>query len=452
VSAAALQQLKQECFFGFRAMTRDNALCGARVRRLLRQERLPAQDLLALRRSLLHRTLTAAVRRIPAYRNLRLPASPADAERALAEFPIVSKEDLLRSPEQFTPPGRGGAPWRILGRTSGTTGTPLTVQRSLDSVVWENAYLRRHWQWSGHRGRMPRATLRGDMVVPLERETPPFWFHNRFENQLILSSRHLRGEGYRAIADKLAEFAPYLLQAYPSTAYDLACWLRESARRLEIPYVYTGSEPLYAFQRALIEERFGARVMDFYGMAERVAFAAECEHGTPHLVSDYSWVELVDENGRPTEGDGYVVGTTFHNLAMPLVRYRLADQTRLRPGPCACGRSYPAIEPVTGKVEDALTGGDGRRVSASVLTFAFKGLEDIRQTQVAQTGPGEWEIRIVPMSGFGEGQRRQLVANVHKLVDPTVRVQVREVDGIPRTASGKFQWVINEWARRQRAA
>ncbi|HEX6155089.1 MAG TPA: hypothetical protein VFZ54_03645, partial [Burkholderiales bacterium] len=177
-----------------------------------------------------------------------------------------------------------------------------------------------------------------------------------------------------------------------------------------------------------------------------------CERGALHLVSDYSWVELLDERGRPTEGDGYVVGTTFHNLAMPLVRYRLMDQTRLRPGPCSCGRSYPVIEPVTGKVEDALTGGDGRRISASVLTFAFKGLEDIRQSQVAQTGPGEWEIRVVPMAGYGEGHSRQLVANVHKLVDPTVRIRVREVEGIPRAASGKYQWVINEWSRRRDAA
>jgi phenylacetate-CoA ligase len=451
--AGVLRSLRQQCFYGFRAMARDNVLCGARVRRLLDQERWPPNELLALRRTLLHRTLTAAVRRIPAYRNIRLPASPNDIERVLTEcFPIVSKEDLLESPERFYPPHRGGAPWRILGRTSGTTGTPLTVERSLDSVIWENAFIRRHWHWSGYRGRMPRATLRGDMVVPLERDTPPFWFHNRYENQLIVSSRHLRGDGYPAIADRLAEFAPFVLQAYPSTAYDLASWLREHGRRLEIPYVYTGSEPLYAFQRAAIEERFGARVMDFYGMAERVAFAAECTQGALHLVSDYSWVELVDENGHPTEGEGYVVGTTFHNLAMPLVRYRLMDQTRWRPGACPCGRRYPMIEPVTGKVEDVLTGSDGRRVSASVLTFAFKGLEDIRRAQVAQTGASEWEVRVVPMAAYGEAHRRRLVDNVRKLVDPHVRVRVVEVTDIARTPAGKYQWVVNEWARRQRAA
>jgi phenylacetate-CoA ligase len=449
----AFQQLRQELFFGFRAVARDNTLCSARVRRLLARERWPERDLLELRRTLLQRTLAAAIRRIPLYRNIRLPAERRDVERVLAdEFPVVSKAELLKSPEAFYPRRARGAPWRIPGRTSGTTGTPLTVYRSLDSVVWENAFIRRHWHWSGYRAGMPRATLRGDMVVPLERSAPPFWFHNRYENQLLVSSRHLRGECYRAIADKLGEFAPHLLQAYPSTAYDLACWLREQDRRLAIAYVYTGSEPLYPFQRTLIEERLGGRVMDFYGMAERVAFAAECEHGALHLVTDYSWVELLDEHGRPTDGEGYIVGTTFHNGAMPLVRYRLQDQTRLRRGACACGRSYPTIEAVTGKVEDALLGSDGRRVSPSVLTFAFKGLAHIQRAQVAQTGPGDWEVRLVPTAGYGEEQKRRLLENVRKLVDPNIRVSVVEVQDIPRTAAGKYQWVINEWTRRERLA
>ena len=220
---SAFRQLKQELFYGFRAIARDNAVCAARVRRLLEQERWPADRLLAMRRALLHRTLASAVGRIPFYRDIKVPASPREAERVPRDsFPIVSKEDLLRSPEQFYPRHTGAAP-RIAGRTSGTTGTPLTVYRSLGSVVWENAFIRRHWRWSGYEGRMRRATLRGDMAVPPERTAPPFWSYNRYENQLIFSSRHLRDGCYPAIADKLAEFAPYLLQAYPSTAYDLAC-------------------------------------------------------------------------------------------------------------------------------------------------------------------------------------------------------------------------------------
>jgi phenylacetate-CoA ligase len=132
---------------------------------------------------------------------------------------------------------------------------------------------------------------------------------------------------------------------------------------------------------------------------------------------------------------------------MPLVRYRLSDRTRWKPGRCACGRNFPMIEAVTGKLEDEITGGDGNPVSPSVLTFAFKGVENIRKSQVAQVGPGHWELRIVPDKGFSDADRDKLLHNIHHLVDATVRVSVVIRDALPNTAAGKFRWVVNEWRR-----
>jgi phenylacetate-CoA ligase len=282
------------------------------------------------------------------------------------------------------------------------------------------------------------------MVVGLEQSAPPFWFWNRSASQLLVSSRHLTERHADAIIDRLAELAPAMLQAYPSTAYTLACLLERRGRRLSIPHVFTASEPLYAHQRELIAERFGATVMDMYGMAERVAFATECEHGEMHINPDYSYVEIVDQQGRPTDGWGSVVGTTFHNAAMPLVRYKLSDQTRWKPGRCACGRAFPMIERVTGKYEDSISGGDGAVVSPSVLTFAFKGVHNVLKSQVAQVAAGRWEIRVVPAPQFGEPDRQQLIHNVRALVDATVQVEVVLREELPNTAAGKFRWVVNE--------
>jgi phenylacetate-CoA ligase len=210
--------------------------------------------------------------------------------------------------------------------------------------------------------------------------------------------------------------------------------------------VFTASEPLYPHQRELIAERFGAKVMDMYGMAERVAFATECEFGSMHVNPDYSYVELVDSEGRSTRDVGYIVGTTFHNLAMPLVRYKLSDRTRWIPGGCRCGRPFPMIEPVTGKFEDRIFGSNGAFVSPSVLTFAFKGVQNIKKSQVAQVAPESWEIRLVPAPAFGADDQHKLVDNIHNLVDPGVNVRVVLRDEIPCMASGKFRWVVNEWS------
>ena len=439
--------LQLEARFGSRFLLRENWLCGRTAMRLRRHEDLSAEEIASLQRAALQRTLRAAVAKLPYYR--RMPARfPAErAPEVLREsFPIITKETLLQHRGELYPNRGAARPWHATGKTSGTTGTPLTVLRSFGSVLMENAFLRRHWAWGGYARGMPRATLRGELVVPVDRARPPFWFWNRYDNQLLISSRHLKESCVDAIIDELERFSPRMLQAYPSAAYALAQFLALHGRRLRIPVVFTASEPLYPQQRESILERLGTKVMDLYGMAERVAFATECEHGSLHVNPDYSFVELVDDAGQPARDEGYLVGTTFHNLAMPLVRYRLSDRTRWVAGACRCGRRFPVIAPVSGKWEDRIYGSDGAFVSPSVLTFAFKGVQNIRKSQVAQVGPGRWEIRLVPAPAFGADDRRKLVDNIHELVDARVHVDVALRNDIPGMASGKFRWVVNEWS------
>lgn len=439
--------LINELRHGGRALLRDNVLTDQIVRQLRRHEAMSAEQLAELALHHLHRSLRSAIARLPHYAHIRPDFPVAAAERVLREqFPIIDRHSLLTLGPQLYPNGGVKALWQARGQTSGTTGTPLTVLRSIGSVLMEQAFLKRHWAWAGFHDGMTRATLRGELVVPLGRATPPFWFWNRYNRQLLLSSRHLTESCADALIERLEQAAPAMLQAYPSTAYALAGLLARRSHLLRIPYVFTASEPLYAHQRALIVERLGCTVMDMYGMAERVALATQCEHGALHLNPDYAHVDIVDDDGVPTDGEGFVVGTTFHNHAMPLVRYRLSDRTRWRHGTCRCGRAFPMIEPVSGKYEDRITGSAGQVVSPSVLTFAFKGLQHIERSQLAQVGPGRWQVRLQPGPGFTAADGRRLVDNIHALVDPGVAVEVVLVAALASTAAGKFRWVVNETA------
>ena len=436
--------MRNELKYGLRFLVRDTLNSERRVQALLSHERLSRERLDAVTDQLLTESLQAAVRRIPRYRTLQGRVHAGQIRAILAEhFPIIEKSDLTERAADYYPHG-AARPWTIVGRTSGTSGTPLQVFRSLSSVLWENAIVERHFRWSGYRPGMRRAYLRGDLVVPLDRGQPPYWFLNRYNNQLILSSRHLHEGSVDHIIDELERFEPFMMEAYPSTAYELARLLELRNRTLRIPYVYTGSEPLYPHQRELILARLSKCVMDHYGMAERIAYATECEYGGLHVNTDYSYVEIVDDEGRPTDGEGYVVGTTFNNALMPLIRYRMSDRTRWRREACQCGRTYPLIEPVTGKYEDTLFGSRGQRISPSVVTFAFKSLRGIKYSQVAQTGESTWEIRVVPESSFNETERNRLIENVRHLVDPGIHVVVREVPEIARTSAHKYRWIVNE--------
>lgn len=439
---------KKTISFGLKHLFRENWLCKVRTRELLAHEHLDKASLAKLETNMLRRSLINAVHQLPAYSELRVPGALSEVVPFLREIvPVITKNDLIASRQNFYPYQGSARPGSILGKTSGTTGSPLEVFRSLNSVIWENAFVHRHWQWSGFRQGMRRATLRGDNVVGLSIKSPPFWVENKIDNQLLLSTRHLSQGTACHFSDALVQYAPALLQAYPSAVFVLAQALEQVDRKLDIPWVFTASEMLYPYQRELIEARVG-RIMDFYGMAERVAFASECEHGSLHVNTDYSFVEILDENNQPTDGEGYVVGTTFHNDLMPLIRYKLSDRTRWKPGICHCGRPYPMIEPIQGKFEDVLFGSTGSAVSPSIITFAFKGVANIESSQVAQTGPGIWEVRVVPGSGYTKEDGERVLRNIHTSVDSGLNLSLVFRERIERTTAGKYRWVVNEWQKK----
>jgi phenylacetate-CoA ligase len=287
--------------------------------------------------------------------------------------------------------------------------------------------------------------LRGDLVVPLERNQPPFWFDDRAGRQLIVSTRHLNARNVRSIAAALADYRPSLMRAYPSAAHSLAVLMREQSLQVPIRAVVTSSEGLLPMQRETIESAFGAQVFDHYGMAERVAFGMQCEAGRVHIHPSYSHVEIVDEHGRPTRGPGHVVGTTYHNLAMPLLRYRVDDLAQWGEGPCPCGRTYPWLQSLQGRASDLLYDVEGQPVTAGVVTFAFKGVPHVAKAQVVQREPGRWHVRVVPLPGYSATTEAQLLSNFRRLVSRRVEVCLTLEDDIPVQPSGKYKWISQEY-------
>lgn len=433
--------------YGLRHFARESWLSERRADWLQSREFVDHQERARTEDQLLAASLQRAAETIPAYAFLRHRVPSRGVAAFLREnVPIVSKSTLLSHRETYYPRRGSPRPWWSVGKTSGTTGTPLDVFRSFDSTLWEHAFHLQHWRWAGLRKGDRQVVLRGDLVVPVAQRSPPYWFHDVAGRQLFVSSRHLNGGTAAQIGAAIAQFGASHLRAYPSTAFELARWTERLALPLRFRAVVTGSEPLYPSQREFISEVFHANVFDTYGMAERNVFAMQCEQGRMHVNSDYSWVEIVDDAGRATDGEGLLVGTTFRNLVMPLVRYQLSDRARWSCESCPCGRSYPVIEALDGRSEDRLYDLAGNVVSPAVITFAFKGVHHIERAQVAQVAQDRWVVRLVPHAAFGDADRKALQSNFGKLVSPRLNVELAVVEELPCLPSGKFKWVVQEWA------
>ncbi len=387
--------------------------------------------------------LESATRHVPYYRNkyrpLGLDFEEMELPEAVASLPLITKADVRKGGKSLISERKRGP--LFSGSTSGTTGAPLTLYQDLAAINRENAFIWRQLTWAGLRRGDRRAWMRGDMIVPATQEKPPYWRVNHAENMLMLSSYHLSESSAPAYLDALARFDPVVIQAYPSSIGFLATWMRSAGSRYRggsLRGIVTSSETLSDAPRREIESAFGCRVFDWYGLFERVAAIGTCEHGRHHLLSDYSYVEMLPADGGLFE----LVGTGFHNLSMPLIRYRCGDFVRPASATerCACGRSFPLIEEVIGRVDDSIKLADGRSVGR--LDHLFKGVEGILEAQIRQDRVDAITMLVVPSATFNDRTRETLENNTHYRLGEGIALEIRLVDAIPRTRNGKFKGVV----------
>lgn len=424
------------------------------LQRLLEQtERYTSDESEAYQSQHLQQLVRHAYETVPFYR-LRFnehgidPAgikTPADLKR----LPLLTKDDIRRNFVSLTSDAYPQHKISI-GHTSGTTGTPLEIAYNRSLIHMTYAALDRQYRWAGIRlalGGDRTAILRGNVIVPIEQNAPPFWRTNYLHNQLFLSSFHLSPQNLGFYLGKLKKFRPKALDGYPSTLYVLARYLKSQGEVLPLQAVLSSSETLYDFQRETIEESFGCRVFDYYGAAERVVFATECDrHAGHHLNPEFGISEILRENGQPAGvgEEGVLVGTSLHNYAMPLIRYVTNDRTAVQSQRCSCGRSMPLMEDVATKAEDIITLRDGRLVSPSVLTHPFKPMHTVEMSQIVQEDYDRVRILVVPAKGYADADTEHLLREFRARLGADTRVEVELVEELPRSASGKFKWVVSK--------
>jgi phenylacetate-CoA ligase len=155
-----------------------------------------------------------------------------------------------------------------------------------------------------------------------------------------------------------------VIHILPSYALHLAGYFPEAGidprRDLKLRIAFIGAEPHSEAIRRKIEEIYGLKAYNSYGLSEMcgpgVAFECLLQNGL-HLWEDHFYPEIIDPlSGRvlPEGEEGELVLTTLKREAMPLIRYRTGDLTRVLPGPCPCGRTHRRIERIKGRSDDML--------------------------------------------------------------------------------------------------
>jgi len=369
----------------------------------------------------------------------------------LASWPLLEKTALRAEPGAFRAPGLFVS---VRGSTGGTTGLPLRLVRSLQSVVSEQATL----DWLLERlgvqpGRMRMAVLRADSIKDPAERSPPFWIFTHGGQRMVLSPHHLSADTIRDYAGALRAFRPDVLWVYPTALESLSRLLLGAGLRLCIPRVHASSEVLgpraWKLARQALSE---PAIADYYGQAERVAFAAAFEPGVYTFVPGYSAVELVPFAAQGENTLYEIVGTSLWNLAMPLVRYRTGDLVSL---PAAWGAAeleevalgVRAFSGVLGRSGEFLLTPEGARITG--INHFPREVGHVRRIQVIQERLDEVRLLVLADAGYSQHDAQRLLANVRAKLPPSMRVSVELCERLEQTALGKTPFVIHRPAVRR---
>jgi len=324
------------------------------------RETMRRADLSALQLDLLRRQLAYVYEAVPFYRQaFRERGLTPDAVHSLADvaaLPFTTKADF----RDHYPFGLLAVPRERLSRlhaSSGTTGKPTVVAYTrADMDLWREVCARNLTAAGIGPGDLVQVSMGYGLF------TGGLGWHQASEHVGATVLPMSTGNTKRQIM-LIQDFGTTVLVCTPS----YAIYIAEEADEMGVDLAAStlrvtihGAEPWSEAMRREIATRLGVDAIDTYGLSEVIGpgVAGECTaHCGLHLAEDHFYPEVIDpQTGEvlPPGERGELVITTLTKEALPVIRYRTGDITRLIPEPCACGRTLVRMEKISGRTDDML--------------------------------------------------------------------------------------------------
>jgi len=423
-----------------------------------REEVMPLKDLYDIQTKRLRWIVKHAYDNVPFYRKKmrELGVHPSDIRRRedVRKLPFTTKEDL-RDNYPFGLIAVGKDELVRIHTSSGTSGKPKVVaytKRDLEN--WINMVARCLYMVGVRRGDVFQNMVNYTLF------TGGLGFHYAAERIGALTVPSGTGNTERQI-QYMIDFGTTVIHATPSYALRIREVAEEKGidpQSLPLRIGCFGAEPWSNSTRKRLEEAFGIKAYDSYGLSEMngpgVAFECEEQNGL-HIWIDHYFVEIVDEEGEPVgEGEkGELVLTPLTKEALPLLRYRTGDVTYLMDyEKCSCGRTHPKISRILGRTDDMIVV-RGVNVYPSQIEHVLMQIPEVGdnfQVVITRNGPlDEITVKVEVKDESFTGELSDLKKIQEKIVrslqrELNIRVNVELVEkGTLERFEGKAKRVID---------
>ena len=355
-------------------------------------------------------------------------------------FLAVSKDELIR-----------------MHSSSGTTGRATVVFHTAEDIeAWANLVARSMYMT----GMRKSDVFQNMMTYGLF--TGGLGFHYGAEKVGALTIPAGAGNSKRQI-QLMRDFGTTAIHIIPSYALHLFNVFEEvnvdPKRDTKVKIAFIGAEPHSEKMRKKIEELYGFKAYNSYGLSEMngpgVAFECPYQNGM-HIWEDNFLVEIIDPDTLkqvPDGEEGELVMTTLMREGMPIIRYRTKDLTSIISKPCECGRTHKRIERIKGRTDDMmiLKGVNIFPIQIEKKLMEIPGVGTNFQIVLERKGFNDNMIVSVEVQKeFFSGNLTQLENLRHKIVEElkgdiliTPRVELLEPGSLPKS-EGKAVRVIDE--------
>lgn len=388
------------------------------------------------------RMVNYAIKHVPYYREKYGNVTVNNLQDFEEKIDFINKDEVMKQWDKFIS-DEIDLKRCFIGTTGGTSGKPLKLaflknRYAVELVFMHNMWKRTGWNYS------VRAVLRNHKLPDSK-----IYTINPMTKEVIFDAFRISTEYVKEIVPVLKRFRIEYFHAYPSAAFQF-CKICQH-ENIDISFIkcfLCGSEAVTDEQYQFITKRLGINIFSWYGHSEKLILGGyKDEYPLIYIEPQYGWFELINKNGNKitqSNEKGEMVGSTFYNYVMPLIRYKTGDWATLEQERGKI-ENYAVIKNIVGRWDKNLIyRNDGTTTTITALNLHNDLYDKIDGMQFIQEKIGELIVTIIKGKDYDESTESYLYNHFRKAMGKDAKVIIKYVQHLYILPNGKFLSLINK--------
>ena len=425
---------------------------GAYLRFLESIEYLSSEKIQEVQDKALCRLLLHAYENVPYYNEILPDAAVIKNGQVdlsgFANIPILTKDIIRQQGQRMYSRDRKGRKAHT-NSSGGSTGQPVVLLQDRDYQAWSFAGRFLYNLWAGKSIGERELKLWGSERDILEgSEKLSTRLRRWIFNVQLLNTYRMSISDMREHIESWNRVKPKMVWAYTDSMFRLSQFVESEKLTVYAPEaIICTTSVLLLDVRKHIERTFKCKVFNQYGSREVGPISAECSvQDGMHIFAAHQKLEILDKHRQPVKGEdmGELIVTNLRNYSMPLIRYQIGDTAGFSDKQCSCGRGFPLLKEVTGRVFSHFVRKDGSFVHAQFFVGLLFFRPWIREFKIIQKEYDRIEVLVANEGKPDKNDIDDITDKIKQVMGQDCRVGFIFVEEVPPSPSGKYLYTISE--------